>query len=115
MNKKKRKRIIKIRTISKDEAKIEIEALFQKHTTLFYSDIAKKLKLDLEFVVTVCEELVDENILKFDVECSEIVDGIFTKSLTGTPLLDYRYWCTKCEKIHTNTSRIYKDHKAYQK
>jgi len=117
--KKRKKRTIKLRNISKEEAKIEIEQLFQKHDILFYSDITKKLKLDLEFVVTVCNELINENMLEVaeEKDNTELAGGVFPKVLKGTQKIkgEYRYWCTKCNKIHTNASKIYKDHLSYKK
>lgn len=52
--------VIVLREISRDEAKAEIERLFAEGGTLYYSDIAKKLCIDLELVVDVCEELFKE-------------------------------------------------------
>jgi hypothetical protein len=49
--------IIILREISKDEAKREISKLFSKGKTLYYSDIAKQLGLNLKLVVEVCNEL----------------------------------------------------------
>jgi len=48
-----------LRTVTKDQAKQEILALFKKKKKqpLFYSDIAETLKLDLELVVELCHEL----------------------------------------------------------
>ena len=47
-----------LREITKEEAMQEIEELFKKGDTLFYSDIAEKLHIDLELVVDICEELI---------------------------------------------------------
>lgn len=55
-----REEVIVLREITREEAKIEIERLFTKGDTLYYSDIAKKLRLDLELVVNICEELFKE-------------------------------------------------------
>lgn len=52
--------VIVLREISRDEAKAEIERLFTEGGTLYYSDIAKKLCIDLELVVDICEELFKE-------------------------------------------------------
>ena len=52
--------IVVLREISRDEAKAEIERLFAEGKTVYYSDIAKKLRIDLELVVDICEELFKE-------------------------------------------------------
>ena len=49
--------VIELRTISKEEAKQEILDLFQSGETLFYSDLAGRLRIDLPLVVEICEEL----------------------------------------------------------
>jgi len=49
--------VIVLREISRDEAKTEIERLFAEGNTLYYSDITKELRLDIEIVVDICEEL----------------------------------------------------------
>lgn len=55
-----REEVIVLREIGRDEAKMEIERLFAEGETLYYSDIAKKLRIDLELVVDICEELFGE-------------------------------------------------------
>ena len=52
-----KERMIILREVSKEEAKEEIRNLFSTGRTLYYSDIAKKLSLDLEMVVDICNEL----------------------------------------------------------
>ena len=52
--------VIMIRTISREEAKQEILGLFESGETLFFSDIAKRLRLDLPLVVEICQELLEE-------------------------------------------------------
>lgn len=59
-----REAVVVIREISREEAKTEIERLFAEGKTLYYSDIAKELRLDLELVVDICEELVKEEKVK---------------------------------------------------
>ena len=59
----KQKTII-LREITREEAMQEIEELFKKGYTLFYSDIAEKLHIDLELVVDICEELIKEGKVK---------------------------------------------------
>ena len=49
---------------NKWESKQKIERLFKKCKTLWYSDIAETLGLDLELVVDICEELIEEGKIK---------------------------------------------------
>jgi len=53
--------VIVLREINRDEAKEEIAQLFLQGETLYYSDIAARLRLDLELVVDICEELLQED------------------------------------------------------
>ena len=48
--------VIVLREITREEAKQEIRQLFQSGRTLYYSDIAEELKLDLKLVVDICRE-----------------------------------------------------------
>ena len=64
-------KVIVLREISREQARQEIQQLFSSGRTLYYSDIAEELGLDLELVVDVCRELqeegeigVDEHILR---------------------------------------------------
>jgi len=50
-------KIVVLREISKEEAEKEILKLFSGGQVLYYSDIAEKLRLDLESVVEICNEL----------------------------------------------------------
>ena len=52
--------VIVLRTIDRDTAKQEIRELFQGAETLYYSDIAKRLCLELPLVVEICQELIEE-------------------------------------------------------
>jgi len=52
--------LIVLREIPRDQAKKEIAKLFQKSGSLYYSDIAEQLRLDLELVVDLCSELEKE-------------------------------------------------------
>jgi len=52
--------VIVLREITREEAKAEIINLFSEGQTLYYSDIATKLRLDLELVVDICNELMSE-------------------------------------------------------
>lgn len=58
--------IIILRDISKEQAKSEIRNLFQSGRTLYYSDIADGLCLDLELVVNVCNELLESKEIHID-------------------------------------------------
>jgi chromosome segregation ATPase len=49
--------VVVLREISKEEAEKEILELFSKGQTLYYSDIAEQLGLDLKLVVEICNEL----------------------------------------------------------
>ena len=55
--------MIDLREITKEEARDEIIDLFATGETLYYSDIAFRLRLDLEMVVDVCHQLVDEGLI----------------------------------------------------
>jgi len=55
-----REAVVVIREISREEAKTEIERLFKEGKVLYYSDIARQLRIDLEVVVDICEELSKE-------------------------------------------------------
>jgi len=48
------------------EAKQKIERLFKKGKTLWYSDIAEILGLNLKLVVKICRELVEEGKIEVD-------------------------------------------------
>ena len=52
--------VIVLRTIDRDTAKQEIRELFQGAESLYFSDIAKQLRLDLPLVVEICQELIEE-------------------------------------------------------
>ena len=51
--------IIVLRTIDRELAKQEIQAIFKTGRTLYFSDIARELRLDLELVADICQELLD--------------------------------------------------------
>ena len=46
--------VVVLRTVSRDQAKQEIQELFRSGGTLFYSDIARRLRIDLPLVVELC-------------------------------------------------------------
>ena len=52
--------VIMLRSISREQAKKEIMELLDKSDKLYYGDIAEALKLDLEQVVEIVEELEAE-------------------------------------------------------
>ena len=56
--------IIEIREVSREQAKAEIVELFgESEEALYYSDIQKRLGIDLELVVDICKELMDEGVI----------------------------------------------------
>ncbi len=64
-------KVIVLKEISMEEAKEEIRQLFSSGRTLYYSDIAEELRLDLKLVVDICLELqasgeveIDESVTK---------------------------------------------------
>ncbi len=59
-------KVIILREISKEEAKNEIKRLFSGGKTLYYSDIAQQLGLDLELVVDICDELQKQGEITID-------------------------------------------------
>jgi len=66
-----REKVIVFREISREDAKKEIQQLFASGRTLFYSDIVKELKLDLETVVDICNELEKEKEIGVDARVSQ--------------------------------------------
>ena len=58
--------VIVLRTVSKEQAKAEIKALFEEGETMYFSDIAQKLRLDLSIVVEICGELLEEEDIEVD-------------------------------------------------
>ena len=62
--------VIVIREISGEEAKTEIVRLFKQGKILYYSDIARKLHLDLELVVDICNELQKQGEIAIDARVS---------------------------------------------
>jgi len=58
-----------LQEIDKTQAKQEIKKLFTStDKPLYYSDIAEDLKLDLEMVVEICEELIKEGEIEVDTD-----------------------------------------------
>lgn len=60
--------VIVLRSVTREQAKQEILELFQSGETLFYSDIARRLGLDLPQVVEICEELRDAGEIEVDAD-----------------------------------------------
>lgn len=58
--------VIVLREITREEARIEITDLFRAGETLYYSDIAERLRIDLETVVAICRELQEEGAVRVD-------------------------------------------------
>ncbi len=52
--------VVVLRTVTRKQAKKEILSLFAGGGTWYYSDVARELKLDLEQVVEICNELLEE-------------------------------------------------------
>ena len=60
-----------IKEITREKAREEILQLFRTGDTLYYSDIVKKLNIDLEIVVDICTELHEQKVIEIDAELSE--------------------------------------------
>lgn len=52
--------VVVLREITRENAKEEIANLFSEGKTLYYSDIARELRLDLQLVVELANELIEE-------------------------------------------------------
>jgi len=65
-----KERVIILQEISKEEAKEQIRNLFSTGRTLYYSDIAEELRLDLEMVVEICNELQESGEISIDARVS---------------------------------------------
>ena len=61
-----REEAIVLREMTREEAKQEIRQIFQSGRTLYYSDIANELALDLRLVVDVCRELQENKEIGID-------------------------------------------------
>ena len=62
--------VIELRSLTREQAKEEILDIFQSEDTLFYSDIAKRLGIDLQLVVEICQELEEEGDIEVDADYS---------------------------------------------
>ncbi|MCI0439124.1 MAG: hypothetical protein L0177_08335 [Chloroflexi bacterium] len=58
--------VIVLRTVTKEDAKEEIKKLFRTGETLYYSDISKRLGIELLMVVDICDELMEEGEIEID-------------------------------------------------
>ena len=63
-----REEVVVLRTLSREEARQEIVEMFQSGETLFYSDVARRLRLDLALVVELCNELEGEEAIEVDAD-----------------------------------------------
>jgi uncharacterized coiled-coil protein SlyX len=52
--------VIVLRSVPREQAKSEIRALFEPGEVLYYSDISRRLRIELPLVVEICQELTDE-------------------------------------------------------
>ena len=52
--------VVVLRTVGREQAIQEILELFRLGGTLYYSAVARRLRLDLAFVVEICQELEAE-------------------------------------------------------
>ena len=60
--------VIVLRSVDKERAKGEILELFRPEDTLFYSDIARRLRIDLPIVVEICRELEETEEIEIDAD-----------------------------------------------
>ena len=65
-------KVIVLKQISREQAKQEIKELFASGRTLYFSDIAEELKLDIKLVVEICKELQEENEIGVDSDSMEV-------------------------------------------
>lgn len=76
LNQEAEQEVITLRDISHEQAKAEIEELFKNTTdSLYYSDIMEQLGIDLELVVSVCNELLDEGKIEYGDEGARTIPG----------------------------------------
>ena len=61
-----KRKLVILREVSKEEARREIRDLFSTGKTLYYSDIAQELGLELETVVAICNELQEQGEIATD-------------------------------------------------
>ncbi len=58
--------VVVLRTITREQAKQEVQELLATGETLYYSDIARRLRIDLPQVVELCQELEQEGAITVD-------------------------------------------------
>lgn len=58
--------VVVLRTVSREEAKREIQELFESGETLYFSDISRRLRIDIPLVVEICNELKEEGLIGVD-------------------------------------------------
>ena len=58
--------VIELRIADREQAKREIQELFQSGETLFYSDISRRLGIELPLVVEICQELESAGEVELD-------------------------------------------------
>ena len=59
--------VIFLRTITKNEARVEIVDLFNSSDgPVYYSDIMEKLGIELDLLVEICGELIEEGVVGLD-------------------------------------------------
>jgi hypothetical protein len=58
--------VVILRAVTREQAKQEIRELFNSGELLFYSDISKRLRIDLPLVVEICQELLEEGEIEID-------------------------------------------------
>ena len=59
-------KVIVLREVTAEEARSEIVDLFATGETLYYSDISERLRIDLELVVDICQELQQQGAIGVD-------------------------------------------------
>ena len=67
-----KEKVIVLKEITREEAKEEIRQLFASGRTLYYSDIVIELKIDLETVVDICNELQKDKEISVDGRVSQV-------------------------------------------
>lgn len=58
--------VVVLRTVSREQAKNEIQDLFESGETLYFSDISRRLRIDIPLVVEICNELKEEGLIGVD-------------------------------------------------
>ena len=60
--------VTELRAIDREQAKQEMKDLFATGDTLFYSDVARRLQLELPLVVEICQELEEAGEIEVDAD-----------------------------------------------